>query len=69
MAVVAEYHLSNGCIGRIRDDFFANRTPEQKAADRKLFEDTAQRLWAQAMAKKIEREMAAKEAAEKKTEP
>ena len=69
MAVVAEYNLSNGSIGRINDDFHANRTPEQKAADRKLFEDTAQRLWSQAIAKKIEREMATKEAAEKKTEP
>ena len=69
MAVVAEYHLSNGCIGRIHDDYFANRTPEQKAADRKRFEDTVQRLWSQQMAKNIEREMAEREAAEKKTEP
>ncbi|MBP1543174.1 MAG: hypothetical protein J6A16_03675, partial [Oscillospiraceae bacterium] len=63
MAVVAEFHLSNGCVGRIHDDFYANRTPEQKAADRKLFEGTVQRLWSQAIAKKIEQEMAAKEAA------
>lgn len=53
----------------ICDDYFANRTPEQKAADRKLFEETAQRLWSQAIAQKIEREMAEREAAEKKTEP
>ncbi len=69
MAVVAEYRLSTGAIGRIRDDYYANRTPEQQAADRKFFEDTVQRLWSQAIAQKIEREMAAREAAEKKTEP
>lgn len=69
MAVVAEYRLSNGCLARVHDDYYANRTPEQKAADRKLFEDTAQRLWSQAIARKIEREMAEREAAEKKTEP
>lgn len=68
MAIVAEYRLSNGCLARIHDDYYANRTPEQKAADRRLFEETAQRLWSQAIANKIEREMAAKEAAEKKAE-
>ena len=67
MAVVATYNF-DGCIIRIRDDYYANRTPEQQALDRKHFEDTASRLLLKQAMKNIERERAAKEAAEKKTE-
>ncbi|MBE6889990.1 MAG: hypothetical protein E7485_08255 [Ruminococcaceae bacterium] len=61
MAIVATYNF-DGCICKIDDSYYANRTPEQQALDRKIFEDTASRLLLKQAMKDIERK---REAAEK----